>query len=337
MSTSARAAQDSQRRPRPWLSRRRWHLRRARRRWRCAQGALAAAAGRARQPRSGNPCAAHGTAQCGGAGDRHRLQSVLRSVEHGPALAHRPRPPAHRRRGMARARARAHPAGAAVRGDSLGSLWKADAARIGRHPPSARVLRSVLPAPLPEHPADQRLHPVLRHRPGARAGRTLARDRHARGDAGRHRLCARQPHGAHQRRGRHLLSLQCVAPGAVLPADAGRAHAPRRPRGPRHRAAHPGSAPQRFLQPCLPRALSGPPARGRRRPARHRRPRLPQDAARPDAGRSDRALRGGRPRRPSGARFLELCRTGGPAAGRAPAARTSWPTLWARRSPRTGA
>ena len=165
----------------------------------------------------------------------------------------------------------------------------------------------------------------------------LARDRHARRDAGRHRLCARQPHGAHQRRRRHVRRLQCAAAGAVLPAAAGRARAPRRPRRSGNRPADAGSAPQRLLQPRLPRPLPRPDAGGRRRPARHRRPRLAQDAARPDAGRPDRALRGRRRRRPAGARLLGLrgarracCR---PCAG----IPTSSPTRWARRSPRTAA
>ena len=112
------------------------------------------------------------------------------------------------RRGMARAGTRADPARAAVRGHPGRPLRPAAAAGLGRHPAPARVQRSLLSAALPRPAAAGRLHPVLRRRPRARARRPLARHRHAHRDAGRHRLRARQPHGAHQRRRRHLRGLQ---------------------------------------------------------------------------------------------------------------------------------
>ena len=112
------------------------------------------------------------------------------------------------RRGMARARARADPARPAVRGASSpistdrSSCWHRAPFRIS-------WCSAILPSCGPARPAAAgRLHPVLRHRPRARAGRALARDRHACRDAGRHRLRACQPHGAHQRRRRHLRRLQ---------------------------------------------------------------------------------------------------------------------------------
>ena len=131
--------------------------------------------------------------------------------------------------------------------------------------------------------------------------------------------------------------LQGAAAGAVLPAAAGRAGAPRQPRRPDHRAADAGPAPQRLLQPRLPRPLSRAAAGGRRRPAR-----------RPATACSLKTLHGlmpidlivrcvaGARRRPAGARRLGLRRAGRPAAGRAPASRLrrQCAGLGARREPR---
>ena len=224
-------------------------------------------------------------------------------------------------RGVARAGARADPARPAVRGDAGRSLRVAAPAGDRRHSASAGVQRSGLPAAMPASQAGRRLHPVLRGRPGAWPRRALARDRHAHRDAGRHRLRARQPHGAHQRRRRPVRRLPRAEAGAVLPADADRARAARQSPRPDHRPADAGPAPQRLLQPCLSRPLPRPAAGGGRRPARGRRPRLAEDARRPDADRPDRALHCRRGRRSARARFVGLCRAGGTAAGRARAVR----------------
>ncbi len=226
-----------------------------------------AAAG-ARRAGPGHTVPAHGAAQFPRAGDGHCLRSLLRSGQRDAAMARRSRSADHRRRGVAGPGARTAPARAAVRSHPRRPLRAAASADVGRHSPSARVQRSVLSAALPWPEAAGRVHPVLRHRHRARTRWALARDRHAYRNAGRHRLRARQPHGAHQRRRRHLLGVQGDAAGAVLSAVADVSRPAGQSRRPDHRAADAGPAPQRLLQPRLPRALSRAAAGGRRRPAR---------------------------------------------------------------------
>ena len=217
------------------------------------------------------------------------------------------------------------------------SLWTPAAADLRRHPAPARVQRSLLPAPLQRHPAAQGLHPVLRHRPCARTGRALARDRHAHRDAGRHRLCARQPHGAHQRRRRRVRCLQGDAAGPLLPAAAGGARPPRRARrpaialltpGPRHNDFFSHAYLARYLGLLL---VEGGDLRvtGDRVSLKTLHGLMPIDL--------DRALRG---RRASPTRWSSTPRASrGPSGSCRPCASipTSSPTCWAPRSPRTAA
>ncbi len=230
-------------RPDAGVSGRGRRLRRAHRR-RHHQAALGAAAARARGPGSGAARAAHRAAQRPGAGDGDRLRPLLRSEGNGPALARRPRPARHSRGRMALAGARADPACRAVRAHPRRPLRPAVPAGIGGHTARAGVQRSLVPAPLPEPAAGGRIPAILRHRHRARERRALAGDRHPHRDARRDRLRARQPHGAHQCRGRHLRGVQGPAAGTVLRGDAGRAGAPRRPPRPCHRPADAGAAPQ---------------------------------------------------------------------------------------------
>ena len=240
-------------------------------------------------------------------------------------------------RGVARAGARPDPAGAAVRGHSGRPLWAAAAAGLGRHPASARVQRPLLPAALPWPASRRRLHPVLRHRHGARPdGRWRVIDTHTETPAGiGYALANRMVHT--NVAGDIFVGLPGDAAGAVLPAAAGR-RSPRRANraDPTIALLTPGPAPQRLLQPRLSCPLSRPAARRGRRSARDRRPRLAQDAARPDADRLDRALRGRRRGRPARARRVGLCRSRGAAAGHARAARPRGQCagVGARREPR---
>ena len=93
--------------------------------------------------------------------------------------------------------------------------------REGLDPAGARLLRSRLPERLPGHRAGSRASAVLRRRSGARGERQLARHRQSHRDAGRRRLCARQPRRAHAHRRRSLPEVQRAAARAVLPARAG--------------------------------------------------------------------------------------------------------------------
>ena len=159
-------------------------------------------------------------------------------------------------------------------------------------------------------------------RPRARAGRALARDRHAHRDAGRHRLRARQPHGAHQRRRRHLRRLQRAC-GWRRSSSSCRPRWPRRANradptialltpGPRHNDFFSHAYLARYLGLLL---VEGGDLRvtGDRVSLKTLDGLMPIDLI-------VRCVAGAR-RRSAGARLLGLRRPGGPAAGRARAAR----------------
>ena len=80
--------------------------------------------------------------------------------------------------------------------------------RDGLIPPALIFSDPAFLSPCHEHQAAGRPSAVLCRRSCARRRRQLARHRQSHGDAGRHRLCARQPRRAHAHRGRPVRSLQ---------------------------------------------------------------------------------------------------------------------------------
>ena len=232
MSRSARAADAAERRPDRRLSRRRRRLRRAGRRasgavkphWEPLLQALAALDPATRALRMEQLNA------------RVRETGIAHDLFSDPASAAQPWridlvPLIIAARGMARARARPDPARAAVRGHPRRPLRPAAAAGVRRHPASARVQRSLLscgPATTCGRPAasSSSSPPISRAGPD---GRWRVIDTHTETPAGiGYALANRMVHT--NVAGDIFARLQGAAAGAVLPAAAGRAGAPRQPR-----------------------------------------------------------------------------------------------------------